>query len=127
MDQTKPDIEAGWKTYKEDSTWYVKFTINATDALSGMDRVEMYINDTLYKNITGIGPIYEFVIEWSSEYKNTTFKFEAFDKAGNTAYKNISDVKSLSRSKSSTNQYIKIWLLRLLHRFPLFQKFIDII
>jgi len=64
MDQTEPDIEyVLWEYYKEDGITYVRLTCDAVDATSGMDRVEMYIDDEHYETIEGSGPIYEFIIE----------------------------------------------------------------
>lgn len=66
-----------------------------------MDGVETYIDDELHETITGPGPIYEFVIEWSNEFQTATFKFVAFDVAGNSAFDLIdgSDIKSYPSSQ----------------------------
>jgi len=118
MDQTKPDIKPiEWDAYREGLTWYVKFTCQADDATSGMDRLEMYINDELNETITSPGPTYEFNIEWSSEFKTAMFKFVAFDTAGNSAFQSVngSDIKSNSISQSSqqtlNNQNLLVSLL----------------
>ena len=84
MDQTEPDIEAVlWDSYKENCRWYITFTCDAVDETSGMDRVEMYIDDEHYQTIEGIGPIYEFVMAWSNKLLGTTLWFHHFDDAGN--------------------------------------------
>jgi hypothetical protein len=121
MDQTKPDLEIEWNAYMKGLTWYVKFTSQADDATSGMDRVEMHINDELYETITSPGPTYEFNIEWSSESKTAMFKFVAFDKAGNSDFVKIkgSDVNAQSypylqyqqSQQSSNNQNLLGYLL----------------
>lgn len=84
MDQTKPHIDARWDVYKESCSWYLKFTINATDDMSGLDRVKIYINEGFHKEIIGGGPVYEFIIEWNYAFKTVDWRFEAHDIAGNT-------------------------------------------
>jgi hypothetical protein len=129
IDKTPPKTSLKWKVYSnKHGGWYVKFTVNATDAMSGMDRVEMYINDELHETITYPGPNYYFIINWSSEIKTAVFKFIAFDIAGNSVYKliNGSDIKSHPRSKSSTYQFVNSWLLRFLDRFLLLQRLLTL-
>lgn len=118
MDQTKPNVEPiTWDAYRKGLTWYVKFTCQADDATSGMDRVEMHINDELNETITSPGPTYEFNIEWSSELKTAMFKFVAFDIAGNSDFVTIdgSDIKSnpisQNSQQSSNNQNLLVNLL----------------
>ncbi len=88
MDQTKPIIdhdgvhlEAFKKCYFGD--WYILFWTNATDATSGMDRVEMYINKGLHEiNDSPDGILYEFVIMWSISLESVIFKWKHYDLAG---------------------------------------------
>ena len=83
MDQTIPEMEeAQWEAYKEGGKWYILFTCTATDETSGMDRVEMYINDGFYQEVVGDGPTYEFTIEWSGTFKYVMFTFIHYDEAG---------------------------------------------
>lgn len=89
MDQTDPEVDAAWDSYQEGGKWYVRFTITATDAMSGMERVEMWINLGIHETITGAGPTYEFVIQWSSVFETVTFKFVAYDIAGHSDYDEI--------------------------------------
>ena len=90
-----------------------------------MDRIEMYINDELCDISTGPGPAYEFSIKWSKDLKTSTFKFQAFDKAGNSAYKiiNGSDIKSCSNIY--IKQLSKNLVLQFLERFTIFQRILD--
>ena len=107
MDQLPPDIgDPVWEAFKECGNWYVTFLTNATDACSGIDRVEIFINDGLHEVITGAGPTYEFIIEWSPVFKSATFWFYCYDVAGNVAsvLVNGSDIKSYSRSQSNSQQ-----------------------
>jgi len=89
MDQTDPEIDAAWDSYQEGGRWYVRFTITATDVMSGMERVDMWINLGIHETITGAGPTYEFVIQWSGVFKTVTFKFVAYDIAGHSDYDEI--------------------------------------
>jgi len=83
-DQTEPDIEeVAWDSYKENCRWYITFTCDAVDATSGMDRVEMYIDDELYEINESRGPLYEFVMAWSNKLLGTTLWFHHYDEAGN--------------------------------------------
>ncbi len=83
MDQTEPDIEEVlWEPFKEGDDWYYLITCDATDMTSGMDRVEMFIDDEHYETIEGSGPIYEFNIE-TSKCDYATLWFYHYDNAGN--------------------------------------------
>jgi hypothetical protein len=83
MDQTVPEIEeVQWEAFKEGGVWMVRFTCNATDAMSGMDRVEMFINEGHHETVVSPGPGYEFIITWSPTFETCTFKWEHYDEAG---------------------------------------------
>jgi len=103
MDQTPPDIEeVEWEAFRDPpifGEWYVTFTCDAVDETSGMDRVEMYINDGVYKVIEGDGPTYKFTIQWSSILKTVVFTFEHYDRAGNVIADDLpgDDVVSLAQ------------------------------
>jgi hypothetical protein len=97
MDQTDPSIaDVLWEAEKKEGAWYVTFTCNATDATSGMDRVEFFIADTEYEIVTGGGPTYTFEIMWSTAFEKLVFWFYHYDEAGNMAVDDVpgSDVKS---------------------------------
>jgi len=89
MDQLPPDIEeVTWESFQDPpiyGLWYVTFTVNATDACSGMDRVEMFVNDGVHEIIVGAGPTYEFTTEWWTVFMRVTFRFYCCDEAGNVA------------------------------------------
>lgn len=102
-DSTPPDTNAYWKIIRRNQKYYIKFTCEATDELSGMNKVEMYIDDELYETIEGPGPTYVFEIVWTDEYKNATFKFIAYDMAGNSYSVELKDVKSKSIINSMIN------------------------
>ena len=87
MDQTVADIEeVTWEAFQDPPVyglWYVTFTCDAVDATSGMDRVEMFINDGFHEEVVGVGPTYEFTIEWSAAFESVTFYWYHYDVAGN--------------------------------------------
>ncbi len=91
VDRIPPHIDpygVHWKPFKKGlfGDWYMLFWTSATDDLSGMDRVEMYINEGLYEvNNTPDGSKYEFVIPWSTAFENVVFKFVHYDRVGNSA------------------------------------------
>jgi hypothetical protein len=64
MDQTPPVIDLSYEWEDGPSPpgppWMFHFIANATDATSGMERVEFYLNQGLQKIITGPGPVYIF-------------------------------------------------------------------
>jgi hypothetical protein len=60
MDQTIPEIDLTYEWEGTSPPWTFHFIVNATDATSGMERVEYYLNEGLEKIITGPGPEYIF-------------------------------------------------------------------
>jgi len=111
IDKTPPDIEeVTWEAFQDPpiyGPWYVTFTCNATDATSGMGRVEFFINDGLHEIVKDIGAIYTFTIEWSKFLETAMFKFIFYDIAGNYAKATVngSDINSIGMSviPSTTN------------------------
>jgi hypothetical protein len=67
----------------EDGTLQVKFTAVASDATSGIAKVEFYIGANLEETLTA--PPFVWTITWEDSYKTATFKAKAYDSAGNTA------------------------------------------
>ncbi len=125
LDLTPPVIaEIQWDTYKKGGFWYVDFTTSATDATSGMDRVEMYLNNGLHQIINGSGPDYVFTLQWSEAFRKHTFWFYHFDKAGNVA------IASLNGSIIEPYPYVKSYnmlFLRQLKNFQILPKILDIL
>ena len=62
IDQTPPEVELNSNLIelKPLIGYYCIFTMDATDGLSGMNRVEFYLNDKRQKTISGPGPDYEW-------------------------------------------------------------------
>jgi hypothetical protein len=69
IDKTKPKIEDFyWDAHLVDGKWYVVFTCNAYDTISGMNRVEFYMEGILKKTVTEAGPIYEWTTPWNRSH-----------------------------------------------------------
>jgi hypothetical protein len=83
LDKTEPVIsEVEWEAAQDGGKWFITFTCDAMDETSGMDRVEMYINEGLWETVTDPGPSYVFVMEWSSAFEKVMFTFVHYDRAG---------------------------------------------
>ena len=123
MDQTGPDMKLKYEVIGNPiQGWDILFTAEPMDATSGMERVEMYINEGLVETIIGPGPLYEFIIEWSNVMKTCIFKFVAFDLAGNSVYDTIDgeDIKSRPKNHINFINFLSYTLIqRLVGRFPL--------
>ena len=120
IDAYKPSINVDWDVKIKGLSWIVRFNCEAKDWESGMDRVEMYINDVLQFTINGSGPTYEFFIRYSSIVKSFTFKFIAFDIAGHSAFTlvNGSDIENHPCTKSFSYPHSNnVWLQSLINRF----------
>jgi len=119
MDQTKPSIDLIYEVVEGNPIqgWLLRFTATATDATSGMDRVEFYLNDEWQDTIIGYGPEYE----WDFRYQgglNLVITAIGYDIAGNSAFDEIG-----CRNRDIVfKQSIYTLFFRLLDRFPLLQK-----
>ena len=86
IDQTPPDIDLVYE-YTGDPIqgWEFLFTATATDDISGMDRVEFYLNDELQDTVYGPGPIYQWSFWLRPPFPTITVKVVGYDKAENSA------------------------------------------
>jgi hypothetical protein len=117
LDRTIPFMNLTYKIIGHpDSGWNIYFTAIAFDNLSGMNRVEFYLNDELQETVHGVGPIYEWVLEDWDGVSSLDITAYAYDSAGNM----VSDYAN-PREKSISNTLS----LRLLEGFPLLQKLIQ--
>jgi hypothetical protein len=82
IDKTKPTVDLIYEKI-EDGTLVVKFTAVASDATSGISKVEFYIDATLDKTLTA--PPFVWEVTWQDSYKTVTFKAKVYDSAGNFA------------------------------------------
>ena len=126
MDQTYPNLDLTYEIIGGNPIvgWDLLFTATATDDISGMDRVEFYLNDVWQETIMGSGPIYE----WEFRYYgglNLVVTAWGFDKAGNMEYDDVIDPKTIiynqnsqQQSQSHTNSYFKNKLLQRLFVIP---------
>jgi hypothetical protein len=88
IDKTAPSVDLQHDEYKDEAgTWFVHFTAIASDATSGMNRVEFFIDGNLQETDT-TGP-FEWTIEWDPDYKTKTFYAYAYDNAGNSGDDNV--------------------------------------
>ena len=115
IDQTPPWIRVEWDVEKVGwQEWMVSFTLYVTDNTSGVDRIDIYLNDVLQEVITGPGPVYGWSFKFSGGL-HIKFKFVAWDIACNQANVSVdgSDINSHPRSQSIfTQQSNHLWLLR---------------
>ena len=84
IDQKTPmsDMTYEWRDGPGPGTWWMTFTVTATDEMSGMDRVEFYVNNELQKTIEGPGPEYIWEFLYTGGY-SLEVGWWAYDKAGN--------------------------------------------
>ena len=104
IDQTPPEFTADDFTYEiiggnQHQGWDYLLTVNATDAMSGMDHVEFYINDVLQETVVGHGPTYQ----WQFKYWGNLhifIKAGAYDIAGNSIYQESEEPCKMAVSES---------------------------
>jgi len=93
IDQTPPTIEVTCEVSGDD----LIFTVACSDATSGIDRVEFYINNVLV--FTDDTEPYVWILYYQGG--PYTYKATAFDTAGNSAFVIVKDSYSNSQSSSS--------------------------
>jgi hypothetical protein len=119
VDRTTPFINLTYEVEGDpDSGWRVYFTAIAFDNMSGMDRVEFYLNDELQETVYGVGPTYEWELEGWDGVSSLDITAYAYDSAGNM----VSDYAN-PREKSTSD----VLSLRLLETLPLQQKLLLLI
>jgi len=92
IDRTKPVIALTYTWEKVGNNYLIILNATCSDAMSGMDRVEFYINDVLRKTIIGPGP--EYI--WSYYYPPFVW------------------VIGLIRNPEITDEYVKFYAIILL-------------
>ena len=132
MDQTPPDVLLSYAITggNKYTGWEFTFTATATDAMSGMDRVEFYLNEELQDIINGSGPTYSWTVIYFPLPK-AVFIAKAFDKAGLSKFDKIIDPLARSHSRFKSDQIfnkirffqyiINLLLLRMFERFQIIQ------
>jgi len=101
IDQTAPVIDLTWEASGGD----VIFTATCSDATSGMDRVEFFMNDVLA--FTDDAEPYEWVVEWSSALELVMFKAMAYDAAGNSDFDELYGGDAVSQMQSQTTPVVR--------------------
>jgi hypothetical protein len=108
MDQTDPTVDLTYEVVSGNPIqgWTLEFTATCSDATSGMDRVEFFLNAGLQSVVSGSGPTYQ----WSWIYfgdLSVDIRADAYDIAGNMASDIIEDPVTTEFSNQQ-QQTIKI-------------------
>ena len=124
MDQKCPVIDITYEIISGNlwQGWELLFTFTVAEETSGMERVEIYINDELVETLYGPGPTYE----WSYRvygHLDVNIKVIGYDIAGNGGYDEI-EVKN---KDIVIRQSIRQMFLRLLERYPFIQDLLNIL
>jgi len=83
IDQTPPKFTPFiWDIENNNGSWLITFDFKAIDDTSGIDRIELYINEGLWATITDEGPTYTFQMEWSDAFSTVVFTFVIYNGAG---------------------------------------------
>jgi hypothetical protein len=130
IDKTPPTMTVEWEVDKVGwREWFVYFTIKCVDNASGMDRLEIFINDGLQNVYTGPLWTYHFSLKIYGDLP-LSFEFIGYDIAGNYAVVEVkdTDISYLNQIRDIfTQQCINPLVLRILERFPLFERFLNTI
>ena len=127
IDKTPPEIDIDWYINKIGwNRWRVTFNIDISNETSGIDRIEIFINDGLHSVVTGPGPTYSwsFVISGDLFF---TLKFVAYDQACNQAIVivNSSEINTFPSIKSNNYQTRSVGFSHFFERFPLIQRLLE--
>lgn len=99
LDGTKPEIQLSFDVdyiYSSGRLFVFIFTATAADSMSGMDRVEFYMDDVYKETIIGSGPIYEWI------WKN----------------KNYSNIAGIIHRREITEEYVKFYAVFVIAEEP---------
>jgi len=97
IDQTVPNVELTWESPDNVN---VVFTATCSDATSGMDYVEFYLNDGLM--FTAPAVPFEYTIAWSPTLKTAEFTAKAFDMAGHFATDMVTGIEAIPVPQGQT-------------------------
>jgi hypothetical protein len=111
MDQNTPDVDIAYEVVGGSALegWDFVFTATATDDMSGMDRVEFFLNDVLQETVPGSGPTYQ----WGFKYYGglaITIRSDAIDIAGNLASDQVANPSSYTTEilSTTTNKVVQL-------------------
>ncbi|MCX6667786.1 MAG: Ig-like domain-containing protein, partial [Euryarchaeota archaeon] len=107
IDKTKPDMVMTYEVTggNQYQGWELTFTVNATDATSGMDKVEFYFNGNLQTTVPGAGPTYTWVFTYFP-LPNVDIKATAYDKAGNNRFEIIHNPQNSQNQQSQQSHIV---------------------
>jgi hypothetical protein len=112
MDKTKPVIAMNYTSSGNPLQGYqIIVTVTATDAMSGMQRVEFYFNEALQATVTGPGPTYVWNYTWAPLTK-VTIKAIAYDFCGLNNFATIEDPVEVTLEGQLLQQSQQILLLK---------------
>jgi len=126
IDKTPPNGTLEWVIHRIGCfKWKIIFYVNISEDLSGIDKIEFYLNDYLQDTISGPGPIYGWVFTFY--YKEEwALKIVVWDSAGNNAtfIINLSDIHPHNRINFISHYPDYLWILRFFEIFPFFQRWL---
>ena len=110
IDQTVPDVDLiyevlGWTPLEG---WEFQFTATASDAMSGMNRVEFYFNNQLQETVNGTGPDYVWTLFYFPLPGKAIFTAVAYDNAGLFNSDDIINPEASSYSTPQTQQSLEV-------------------
>jgi hypothetical protein len=117
IDQTSPYIKIDYKVTKKGyKYWLIEFKFTVIDNTSGVAKINILLNDILQVTLTGSGPKYN----WSFVARGLKINLgiDAWDIAGNNAFKETQIKYSRNKNYLSNNQL----LLNILEKYPFFYK-----
>jgi len=105
IDQTVPEVDLTYEVTGGSplTGWEFTFTATATDAMSGMERVEFALNDLLQHTVTGPGPTYTWTLMYFP-IPHAKFTATAFDIAGLHDFDDVFDPVTSPHSHSIPQQ-----------------------
>lgn len=114
IDKTKPVIDLSYEVTggNQWTGWDITFTATPTDATSGIERVEFYLNDVLQSTVPEPGP-YQWVIQGYHGGLQIIIKATAFDKAGNSASDLITKIDPAPSPQNQQSQQTQILIQRI--------------
>ena len=129
MDQTVPEISLNYDVTggSNFTGWEFTFRAEVADIMSGINRVEFYLNGLLQKTVYGSESEYLWVVKLPKGIY-CIIKAIAYDNAGNYNSDEIENPKISGKSVPKTNYFkylFNIIFKDFLERFPIIQKIID--
>ena len=126
IDQLPPYSKNLWYEVMDGNPWQgwdiVVTADNVTDDCSGLDRVEFYLNGLLQATVMGPGPTYTWGFTYHGGLK-ITIGVGYCDVACNCVFEEI-EIKLI---RNSIQQSIHPLFLRLIERFPLLERLLNLI